>query len=35
VAIGTHANGDAAIDIMLRTHERLQREVPAKTRAIV
>src|SRR5439155_4735109 len=25
--IGTHANGDAAIDIMLRMYERLQREL--------
>ena len=28
--IGTHANGDAAIDIMLRIYERLQREMPRK-----
>jgi len=26
--IGTHANGDVAIDIMLRIYERLQREIP-------
>jgi predicted amidohydrolase YtcJ len=26
--IGTHANGDVAIDIMLRIYERLQREMP-------
>jgi predicted amidohydrolase YtcJ len=26
--IGTHANGDAAIDLMLRIYERLQREMP-------
>jgi predicted amidohydrolase YtcJ len=26
--IGTHSNGDAAIDIMLRIYERLQREMP-------
>jgi predicted amidohydrolase YtcJ len=28
--IGTHANGDAAIDIMLRIYERLQREMPRR-----
>ncbi|MEO8126193.1 MAG: amidohydrolase [Bryobacteraceae bacterium] len=28
--IGTHANGDSAIDIILRVYERLQREVPRK-----
>jgi predicted amidohydrolase YtcJ len=28
--IGTHANGDAAIDIMLRIYERLQRETPRR-----
>lgn len=28
--IGTHANGDAAIDIMLRIYERLQREIPRR-----
>jgi predicted amidohydrolase YtcJ len=28
--IGTHANGDAAIDVMLRIYERLQREVPRR-----
>jgi predicted amidohydrolase YtcJ len=28
--IGTHANGDAAIDIMLRIYERLQRAMPRR-----
>jgi predicted amidohydrolase YtcJ len=28
--IGTHANGDAAIDVMLRIYERLQREMPRR-----
>lgn len=28
--IGTHANGDAAIDITLRVYERLQREAPRR-----
>ncbi|HXM41858.1 MAG TPA: amidohydrolase [Bryobacteraceae bacterium] len=28
--IGTHANGDAAIDIMLRIYERLQKEMPRR-----
>jgi predicted amidohydrolase YtcJ len=28
--IGTHANGDVAIDIVLRVYERLQREMPRK-----
>jgi len=28
--IGTHANGDAAIDLMLRIYERLQREMPRR-----
>jgi predicted amidohydrolase YtcJ len=28
--IGTHSNGDAAIDIMLRIYERLQREMPRR-----
>lgn len=28
--IGTHANGDVAIDITLRVYERLQREMPRK-----
>jgi len=28
--IGTHANGDVAIDIVLRVYERLQRETPKK-----
>jgi predicted amidohydrolase YtcJ len=28
--IGTHANGDIAIDIVLRVYERLQREMPRK-----
>ena len=28
--IGTHANGDAAIDMMLRIYERLQREMPRR-----
>ena len=28
--IGTHANGDVAIDIILRVYERLQRELPRK-----
>ena len=28
--IGTHANGDAAIDIMLHIYERLQREMPRR-----
>jgi predicted amidohydrolase YtcJ len=28
--IGTHANGDVAIDIILRVYERLQRESPRK-----
>ncbi|HLY18279.1 MAG TPA: amidohydrolase [Bryobacteraceae bacterium] len=27
--VGTHANGDAAIDMMLRIYERLQRELPS------
>jgi len=28
--IGTHANGDAGIDVALRVYERLQREMPRK-----
>lgn len=28
--IGTHANGDAGIDIALRVYERLQREIPRR-----
>jgi predicted amidohydrolase YtcJ len=28
--IGTHANGDVAIDIVLRVYERLQREMPRR-----
>ena len=28
--IGTHSNGDAAIDMMLRIYERLQREMPRR-----
>lgn len=28
--IGTHANGDTAIDIVLRVYERLQREIPRR-----
>jgi predicted amidohydrolase YtcJ len=28
--VGTHANGDAAIGIMLRVYERLQRELPRR-----
>lgn len=28
--IGTHANGDVAIDIMLRVYERLQKEMPRR-----
>ncbi len=28
--IGTHANGDAAIDVTLRIYERLQREMPRR-----
>jgi predicted amidohydrolase YtcJ len=28
--LGTHSNGDAAIDIMLRIYERLQREMPRR-----
>jgi predicted amidohydrolase YtcJ len=28
--IGTHANGDVAIDVTLRVYERLQREVPRR-----
>ncbi len=28
--IGTHANGDAAIDMVLRVYERLQREAPRR-----
>ena len=28
--IGTHANGDTAIDIVLRVYERLQREMPRR-----
>jgi predicted amidohydrolase YtcJ len=28
--IGTHANGDAAIDMMLRIYERLQKEMPRR-----
>jgi predicted amidohydrolase YtcJ len=28
--IGTHSNGDAAIDIMLRIYDRLQREMPRR-----
>jgi predicted amidohydrolase YtcJ len=28
--VGTHSNGDAAIDIMLRIYERLQREMPRR-----
>jgi len=28
--IGTHANGDSAIDMILRVYERLQREAPRK-----
>jgi predicted amidohydrolase YtcJ len=28
--VGTHANGDAAIDMMLRIYERLQREMPSR-----
>ena len=28
--IGTHANGDAAIDIMLRIYERPQKEMPRR-----
>ncbi|HTQ53019.1 MAG TPA: amidohydrolase [Bryobacteraceae bacterium] len=27
--VGTHANGDAAIDMMLRIYERLQKEIPS------
>ena len=29
--IGTHANGDVAIDMVLRVYERLQRETPQAT----
>jgi len=28
--IGTHANGDSAIDMVLRVYERLQREIPRR-----
>jgi len=28
--VGTHANGDAAIDLMLRVYERLQKELPSR-----
>jgi len=30
MALGTHANGDVAIDITLRVYERLQKEMPRK-----